>query len=358
MIFKLPKEDEKRLKELFRINETNITVSNFYIDLLNNYRFTISDLIDKNKNLNLENDKIFELILENMQILRDNNLDFMIKYWKINDFNKLNSKCFKNNLFNKNITINDTYSKEYSISNEKIRPYELFLYNDLEMSQSNPFIEITKIGYFTEEYDYISIKQKEITWMSTIPHEITTMDNSIKDAFGNVLVLGLGLGYYPYMCLKNKNVKTITIVEKDKKIIDFYNNNLSLLNNKKIKIIFQDAIEFLKTSKNCYDFCFADLWHDALDGSLLYVELKKIEKLHKKTIFKYWIENTIKSFIRRCAISLIYEQFNNIIVNYDHAESDSDKIIKQIYNNTKNISFTSYDEIEKFLLFDLERYIV
>ena len=55
--------------------------------------------------------------------------------------------------------------------------------------------------------------------MSLNPNEIETMKPFINKGHGNVLVLGLGMGYVPFMMALKDDVRHITIIEKDKNII-------------------------------------------------------------------------------------------------------------------------------------------
>ena len=55
--------------------------------------------------------------------------------------------------------------------------------------------------------------------MSTIPHEINTMKKDIDIVKNNVLVLGLGIGYFSYLISNKASVKNITILENDEEII-------------------------------------------------------------------------------------------------------------------------------------------
>ena len=64
--------------------------------------------------------------------------------------------------------------------------------------------------------------------MLITPNEIETMKKSISEATGNVLTYGLGLGYYAYMVSMKENVESVTIVEKDKEIIDLFKKKYKL----------------------------------------------------------------------------------------------------------------------------------
>ena len=58
--------------------------------------------------------------------------------------------------------------------------------------------------------------------MSFAPHETETSEDAVERAHGNVVTFGCGLGYFPYMVSEKENVSSVTIVEFDQKIIDFF----------------------------------------------------------------------------------------------------------------------------------------
>ena len=89
--------------------------------------------------------------------------------------------------------------------------------------------------------------------MSLIPHEILTMEKHINAVKGNVLVLGLGMGYFAYMISNKEDVSSITIIENNLNLINFFNHHLlpQFENKQKIKIEFADALTYLgKTNEN------------------------------------------------------------------------------------------------------------
>ena len=122
------------------------------------------------------------------------------------------------------------------------------------------------------------------------------MKKSISEATGNVLTYGLGLGYYAYMVSMKDNVESVTIVEKDKGIIDLFTRYIlpQFKNKSKIKIINDDAFNYFKKDIY-YDYVFVDIWHDPSDGIDLYLKFKNLEKDNIK--YSYWIEDTLKCYI-------------------------------------------------------------
>jgi spermidine synthase len=115
-------------------------------------------------------------------------------------------------------------------------------------------------------------------WMWDIPHERNLQADLAKKAFGDVLVVGYGFGIVAKFLEKNPKVKSITIVEKYKEVIDKIKKREKIYGN----LIIGDFYK-LPTNKK-YDCVIGDIWPD-IDARFLkeYVRFKnKAKKLLKK----------------------------------------------------------------------------
>ena len=188
--------------------------------------------------------------------------------------------------------------------------------------------------------------------MSVTPHEIETMKESLKEVKGNVLVLGLGIGYYPYIASLKNEVKSIDVVELDRKIINIFKNNLlnQFEHQEKIHLINEEATKYLKENNLLkYDYIFVDLWHTPEDGLALYLKISKILTSFKGKV-SYWIEESILALIRRYLITLIEEKLNGFSEkDYLHSENENDEIINHLYQLSKNKNISSKEEMQEFL---------
>lgn len=86
---------------------------------------------------------------------------------------------------------------------------ELLQYDmpDLSLEHITP-----KLAFFTEKVTFPAVYEGSMPWVSVCPSEINSMQPDTLSAFGRVLVLGLGLGYYPYMISAMEQVREIVIV--------------------------------------------------------------------------------------------------------------------------------------------------
>ena len=180
--------------------------------------------------------------------------DFLNTYL-IPAINEVDSNWYSNNPYLKNIKIKDVRFKKYILGHIDYEPYELFPLDDVKYDEKT-FIELHQIGYFKQKVSYPYIGTKDSIWMSVNPNEIKTMQPHIDRVNGNVLVLGLGLGYFAYMSSLKEDVKSITIIELDQDIIDLFNKEIlpQFKHKEKIRIIKDDALKYLgKSSSDGFD---------------------------------------------------------------------------------------------------------
>ncbi|MBO4667862.1 MAG: hypothetical protein J5666_07060, partial [Bacilli bacterium] len=222
-------------------------------------------------------------------------------------------------------------------------PYQLFAYDDISLDGDK---ENSRIGYFDNKFSYLALTEGNNIWMSLNPNEIETMKPFINKGKGNVLVLGLGMGYVPFMMANKSEVKSITIVEKDPEIIALFNSLIlpSFKNKEKIKIIEDDAINYVRKN-NKFDYIFADLWHSPEDGLSLFVQLKRINRN-----IDCWLEESMYALLRRCMISLIEENTLGYgEENYKFSKTYTDKVINKYYQKTKNLIINNDEDLVKLL---------
>lgn len=250
--------------------------------------------------------ELFDFLMQQLGMDLHDNMNYeLCKSYFLDNIHKEKINKYAENpyvkLF-KNINIQE---KGYSLTTLSYEPYQLFPLDDLQVEDKNNFKENTPIGFFDNRYEYLALLQNNRIWMSLNPNEINTMEPHIKLATGDVLVLGLGLGYFAFMCAIKSECKSITIIEKDQEIISLFDKHLlkHFINKEKITIIKSDAIEYIRLHHN-YDYIFADLWHDPVDGANLYYSLLLQEKEHALNI-SYWIEKSLLAMVRRISLTII-----------------------------------------------------
>ena len=342
MIIANNKEIKEKIQELIDINNININVA----DMLN-LAFSYTDIIDENaindSSLN-EQEAIIDQLYDFYQLDKDNiDNQAIIKEFFLDRLKRLNPEDYLNDPYVKAIKEAGRYNK-YSLKMIDYAPYQLFPYDEINVTKD--FKEYSAIGYFNKPFSYLALTEGNNIWMSLNPNEIETMKPFINKAKGNVLVLGLGLGYVPYMMSLKDNVKHITIVEKDQEIIDLFNKMIfpHFLNKNKITIIKDDAINYVHHNQK-YDYIFADLWHSPEDGLSLFIKLKKINKK-----IDCWLETSHLALLRRCMLTLIEEVINGSSdSDYKHSRNITDKVINEYYFKTKNTQINHPDDLFNLL---------
>jgi hypothetical protein len=119
----------------------------------------------------------------------------------------------------------------------------------------------SKIGKvsFTDEVLIPVMASSYETWMSLTPMEIMSQRTGVKRSKGNVLIGGLGMGWFAMRCLERKQVKSVTVYERNIDVIDFFGQPLVERFGDRIQFVCDDAYnaEFHK-----YDSILFDIWPD------------------------------------------------------------------------------------------------
>lgn len=344
-----------RIKELEEVNELNCNLSDMFL-------YVIGDRTIANK------EEIETLATKHNLDVNDLMLDRLCDIWEIDPENEENyliyqthiasnvfladENEFKNNPYYKTIKPQLVKYKNYQLTYDHYTPYELFSYDDIKVDED--YSEQTKIAYFKNEFNFLVLNYKDVTWMSITPNEIKTMEPEIKKAHGDTIVFGLGLGYFAFMTSSKEEVKSVTIIENDVNIINIFKENILPLfpHKEKIKIIQKDALEVIK-SPLPYDFAFVDLWHSVEDGLDFFLKFKEQEKSNPRLEFTYWLNNSFYALLRRAFITLLVEQLEDLDAsNYQKGETTFDKLVNLFYQKTKNIQIKDVSDINNMLIDD------
>ena len=334
-----------KIKSIIDTNNINMNIADMlmeafnYVDLFNEEE--IKQYIKEGFS---ENEALVEVLYDFYGLKHNEENDEVMDYYFLNNLKKLDASKYLNNPYAKTIAKEGKLGK-YSLKYLSYAPYQLFAYDDIKL---DGYKENSQIGYFDKKFSYLALTQGNNVWMSLNPNEIETMEPFINKGFGNVLVLGLGMGYVPFMLSLKSEVKSITIVEKDPEVIVIFNKLIypSFPHKEKIKIIQGDAIEYTKKQKEAgYDYIFADLWHDPEDGLELFVKLKKINDK-----IDCWLNVSMYALLKRCMITLLEEQLNGYQEDaYKFAKTYTDKVVNIYYQKTKNLHLEKDEDIDNLL---------
>ncbi len=155
---------------------------------------------------------------------------------------------------------------------------------------------VPKLAFFTQPVRFPAVYEGNMPWVSVCPSEINSMGPDVKKAHGHTLVLGLGLGWYPFQISELQQVESVTVIELQSEIIALFEQHIlpQFPQRNKIKVIRADAFEYLKdVQPGQYDFCYADIWESQVDGAAAYKKILPHEERLRGTEFAYWIKKEI-----------------------------------------------------------------
>ena len=322
--------------ELEKIKQENFTVFKVVSQYLNNFPCLVNDEImaEIKGDSYISEEKYFALFLSLALSENDESGDFLNKEYFSHSVKKLSLKEYTENPYYKNVKIPKKTEGNWDLGYQTYRAYEGFIYDDIEVKDN--YREIPKIGFFSEEFSFPTVFENGVEWMAIKPNEIETMKPHIEKMWGDVAVFGLGLGYFAYMISQKTDVKSVTIIERDKSVIDLFEKYIlpQFENKEKIKIVKMDAFDFAKNEmkKSHFDTAFVDLWHDVSDGLDLYLKMKKHEE-YSTAKFHYWIEKSILSHMRWQVFEGILSKIQNGKANMTVDEiknAISDKSLKAL----------------------------
>lgn len=240
----------------------------------------------------------------------------------------------------------------WSLERISFEPYEPFVYDEIDVDPDT-YAEISRLGYFRRRFRCLAALEGGAPWMSLIPHELNTMRPLIAAARGSVLVLGLGLGYLPYMCAIKDEVSTVTVIERDPDIIALFRKSvLPLLGiGGKLRIVEGEAVRYLRENDvSSYDVVLADLWRDVEDGLGIYLRIKNLERKAPRTKFRYWIETSLLAMLRRELLTVFEEQLGGSAEkDYLKARDENDRIINRLYFLTKESEIRNARDLRSLL---------
>ena len=359
---KLNKEDLDLLNKLIETKDDNIFVNSLY-----NTYFDYLTYLDNDEISNFNESK--DIFLSSL------GLDLNDKYTlnKLNEFEVFNVKELDVDSFKKDKYYKDINPKEvkikihqntYHLYYKYYKPFNYFIYDEIK-TKDNDYKEINSLGYFSSSFKYLALDKNDETWMSIIPHEINTMKEDIKKINGNVVIYGLGLGYFIYLLSLKEEVNKIIVIEKDKEIINIFKEYIFKLFNKncqnKIIVKEDDAFKFNETKliNNKYidkdinlliNYAYIDIYHNPLDALPSYIRFIQNEYKNNEITYFYWIEESIICYIRRIIIS-IFEEALSSYDDKDYIDNDDylNNYINKLYRYLKNLNFNSYNDISSIL---------
>lgn len=358
MKYAYPKSDGKKVDSLFSVLDENIGIGELYNELLKEPSYIREEDVkaEREQTGASEEEAYFSLMMKQTDVnVSDSDMKRLVQYYRLNEVKHLNEEEYLSNPYYKRIRPQKDTAGKWSLEYNYYAPFEGFIYEDVKTEPEHGYREITSYGYFGKKVPYLILKEKNRVYMSITPHEINTMKEAVNKANGNVIVYGLGLGYFPYMISLKDEVKSVTIVEEDKNVIRIFEDMIlpSFEHREKIHIVQNDAFEYAKErmEKGNFDFGFTDLWHDEQDGLEMYVRMKNInESLKKPVEMSYWIEESLLAIFRRLVLDMVsVEMDGGTDADFADKRTYFSLAENKLHSALKDHEFPSYDALHAFV---------
>ena len=224
----------------------------------------------------------------------------------------INTKKWINNPYFQNVHFENIKNNNFSYKKTIINKGLLFNADSICDDKDRELKDWLKLRALDKDLETLFLYQNNKEWMMAVPSESITNDPFAKKAHGKVITFGLGIGYFTYMALLNKNVESITVIEKSKEVIQLFNSiKKQFPNNNRIKIINADAFTYFdeKHLKN-YDYIYVDIYKSSNDGREV---IEKLLEQYNPPVNKcdFWIEKSCLNVVR----TLIYLHYDELVYN-------------------------------------------
>lgn len=178
-----------------------------------------------------------------------------------------------------------------------------------EYISSNYNLNVSKD--IVEDKIFFNLSTEEKKWMAYDNEGVTAGEllSHYYFARGDVIVTGLGLGIRENWLLTKKNITSLTIIEKNKPIIDYHKHiNSQFLQDKRVKIINCDANDY----KGSCDVLLAD-HYEFCDNRKVLDEITSFYGKINCQLFWFWpVERIVKYTISYKSLRLMFPRLPNI----------------------------------------------
>ncbi len=217
----------------------------------------------------------------------------------------MDAQPFENDPYARTLGVLEARHGDAVLGSAEYAPCECFACGDMHHDAQGHLI--ASLGFFRTVFRYPIIYKNGVEWMAVNPNEVITMKNAILAAIGDVLVYGLGLGYYAFMVSEKQDVASVTVVDCDADVIALFNEAIlpKFPHREKLKILHSDAFDHAARCRFAnpatgrpYDFVFTDIWHNVADGIALSGRMKALQQRYAAPAqrFAYWLEPTMACY--------------------------------------------------------------
>lgn len=236
---------------------------------------------------------------------------------------KLDASLFQNDPYLQKISLPLGKQGNFLFGFQNYEKDKLFHYGETE---PYGYGDILKLAWFDENVKYPFVTENGTYFSSVSADLIVTAQAFIRPVSQSVLILGCGIGYLPYLIHRKDSVSSVTIVEKDPDVIALFQNSIlpQFDHPEKIHIIASDAFEYLRKEETEEKWIITDLYSSSLEGVRPYLEMKKLEHLHKRSRYLYWIEENILSNLKSAFVVMTISSLMPDVKEKDLMQSEEE----------------------------------
>lgn len=270
---------------------------------------------------------------------------------------KGNPKIITNNDYFKNISLKEICIDNIEFYNNNL-PARTCLFNTFPTISDGFGHQTCTMSYYDKNINIPTLKENGHVWMSITEMEITSMEKEIERANGKCCTMGLGLGYYTYMCSLKDTVDSITVIEFNPLVIKVFKEYIlpQFKHKDKITIIEGNMYDYLNnTFLSQYDTVFIDTWQNDDDGVEQYKKIHKCDIQQCYDKIGYWIEDTITMpysmwiglYIKDCLEDSLKVSVESM--KYNHIDQKEYLGVIKYFDSIDKVITTS-EELEEILL--------
>ena len=207
----------------------------------------------------------------------------------------LDAEVYRADAYYRAVRVPNLKREGWELKQAAYRPFETFVCGDYRETADGRVLP--QIGCFAEAFEYPAVLENGREWMTVTPNEIETMRAPVARARGHVLAFGLGLGYFAFMAAQKEQVESVTVIERERAIIELFRETLlpQFPHGEKIRVVQADAFEYARAlPEGAFDFAFTDLWHDVSDGLPMQRAMRALLERVSGLDAAYWIEDTMR----------------------------------------------------------------
>ncbi len=265
----------------------------------------------------------------------------------------LSTDDWEKNSYHQNIHLDYIKDSHFSFSKKKTAGFELFNSDEIQKDPQRELNDWMKLRAMDRNFETLYLFQDQKDWMMDAPSEYNTNYKHALKAHGKVLTFGLGIGYFLWFAINNKNVNEITVIEKSEAVLSMFKRFIypQFSTHKKINFILGDAFDYFKEDYLInFDYIYSDIWQSTKDGLAIIMRLLEQYDLPLNK-GDFWIEESCYELIWTLQFWYFYSVYKKQNIQVAQNYQIYYQKIQKYY---QTISKSMTEEDLKFYIYDTQ----